>query len=418
MEVTNPGVGNSTSQCNGNQHLLPRDWQIRALTDLVEFLDGMRRPVKETDRASMRGDIPYYGASGIVDYVDKYLFDEELVLLSEDGENIISRSLPLAFRITGKAWVNNHAHVLRPKTVVDARFLTAYLESLNYERFNSGTAQPKLNKAAVANLAIALPKSYQEQSRIADALTDTDALIDSLEQLLTKKRQIKQGAMQELLTGKRRLPGFTGRWAETTLFDLAGRKKDLFDDGDWIESEHIRNEGIRLIQTGNIGVGRFIDKEEKKYIDDRSFSQLRCKPLQIGDLLICRLADPAGRACVLPNIEEDKVVTSVDVTIFRPSSDTASREFLAQFFSRPMWFKAVGELSGGTTHKRIARGALGHIGITLPGLAEQAAIAEVLSDLDAAITAIESRLTKARALKQAMAQALLAGRIRLVEPTA
>ncbi len=279
-----------------------------------------------------------------------------------------------------------------------------------------------LNQRTLAELNLHIPISVNEQTSIADALSDADALIDALEQLQTKKRQIKQGAMQELLTGKRRLPGFTGPWAEATLFDLAGRRKDLFDDGDWIEAEHIRNEGIRLIQTGNIGVGRFIEKEEKKYIDDRSFSQLRCKQLQIGDLLICRLAEPAGRACVLPNIEEDRVVTSVDVTIFRPPSDTASREFLAQVFSRPQWFKAVGELSGGTTHKRIARGALGRMAITLPGLAEQAAIAEVLSDMDAEITTLESRLTKARALKQAMAQALLTGRIRIPlspqEPTA
>lgn len=112
------------------------------------------------------------------------------------------------------------------------------------------------------------------------------------------------------------------------------------------------------------------------------------------------------------------MVTSVDVTIFRPPSDTASREFLEQVFSQPQWFKAVSELSGGTTHKRIARGALGRMEITLPGLAEQAAIAEVLSDMDAEIITIESRLTKARALKQAMAQALLTGRIRLVEPAA
>ena len=299
-----------------------------------------------------------------------------------------------------------------------AFLLEQFARSGKLQDYVTQTSIAHLPKEKFIALPIPRPATDDEQHRIASVLADADALIDSLEQLLTKKRQIKQGAMQELLTGKRRLPGFTGRWTETTLFDLVGRKKDLFDDGDWIESEHIRSEGIRLIQTGNIGVGCFVEKEEKKYIDDRSFSQLRCKQLQIGDLLICRLADPAGRACVLPNIEEERVVTSVDVTIFRPPADTASREFLVQAFSRPQWFKAVGELSGGTTHKRIARGALGRMAITLPSLAEQAAIAEVLSEMDAAIIALESRLSKARALKQAMAQALLTGRIRLVEPTA
>lgn len=311
---------------------------------------------------------------------------------------------------------------VRPKGEHCPEYVAAQFQSFRVRQWlsmnSTGTTMASMNQEVLSRAAIPFPPTLAEERSIADALTDADALIDSLEQLLTKKRQIKQGAMQELLTGKRRLPGFTGQWSETTLFDLAERRKDLFDDGDWIESEHIRSKGIRLIQTGNIGVGRFIEKEDKKYIDDRSFSLLRCKELRVGDLLICRLADPAGRACVLPNMEDDRVVTSVDVTIFRPPSDTASREFLEQVFSQPQWFKAVSELSGGTTHKRIARGALGRMEITLPGLAEQAAIAEVLSDMDAEIITIESRLTKARALKQAMAQALLTGRIRLVEPAA
>ena len=160
----------------------------------------------------MRGTIPYYGASGIVDYVNDYLFDEDLILLGEDGENILSRNRRLAFRIAGKAWVNNHAHVLKPTPDVSIGFLTDSLELLNYERFNSGTAQPKLNKQTCMGIPIPFPPTFTEQEAIAEALSDADALIESLEQLLTKKRQIKKGAMQELLTGKKRLPGFSGKW--------------------------------------------------------------------------------------------------------------------------------------------------------------------------------------------------------------
>ncbi len=220
--------------------------------------------------------------------------------------------------------------------------------------------------------------------------------------------------MQQLLTGQTRLPGFSGEWVNRTLIELAERRKELFDDGDWIESEHIRSEGVRLIQTGNIGVGCFVDKEDKKFIDDRSFALLRCKELVAGDLLICRLADPAGRACVLPVIGDDRVVTSVDVTIFRPPAETVNRVFLAQVFSTPEWFKAVSDRSGGTTHKRISRGALGRIEVKLPSLPEQSAIAAVLADMDADLSALESRLAKTRALKQGMMQELLTGRTRLV----
>jgi type I restriction enzyme S subunit len=188
--------------------VIPKDWSVRPLGETVTFLDGKRRPVKDADRARMRGSIPYYGASGIVDYVNDYLFDDDLILLGEDGENIVSRNCRLAFRISGKAWVNNHAHVLKPNHDISIGFLTDYLESLNYERFNSGTAQPKLNKQTCYGIPVALPPTRAEQEAVAEALSDADALIESLEQLLTKKRRLKQGAMQELLTGKIRLRAF------------------------------------------------------------------------------------------------------------------------------------------------------------------------------------------------------------------
>lgn len=202
-------------------------------------------------------------------------------------------------------------------------------------------------------------------------------------------------------------------WDVKTLFDLAYRRKELFDDGDWIESEHITSTGVRLVQTGNIGVGSFIEKDIKKYIYEESFASLKCKQLKNGDLLICRLADPAGRACVLPDIGEERIVTSVDVTIFRPPPHVADRHFLSNVFSTPGWFRAVGDRSGGTTHKRIARGALGKISVQLPPLPEQQAIAEALSDADALIESLEQLLAKKRQIKQGAMQELLTGEQRL-----
>ena len=87
--------------------VIPEDWEVCGLGEAADFLDGMRKPVKSIDRAKVQGIYPYYGASGIVDYVNDYLFDDELILLGEDGENILSRNLPLAFQVSGKIWVNN-----------------------------------------------------------------------------------------------------------------------------------------------------------------------------------------------------------------------------------------------------------------------------------------------------------------------
>ncbi|MCX8730285.1 restriction endonuclease subunit S [Gilliamella sp. B2969] len=206
-------------------------------------------------------------------------------------------------------------------------------------------------------------------------------------------------------------------WEVKTIFELVNFQKSLFDDGDWIEAKHITNKGIRLIQTGNIGIGRYVEKDAKKYIFEESFETLKCKELYKGDLLICRLAEPAGRACVLPDIGEDKVITSVDVTIFRPSNEIANREFYNQYFSSSDWFKFVLEQVGGTTHKRISRGSLGKIPVVYPEPKEQTAIANALSDVDLLITELEKLIAKKQAIKTATMQQLLTGRTRLPQFT-
>lgn len=198
-----------------------------------------------------------------------------------------------------------------------------------------------------------------------------------------------------------------GDWEVKTILELADSKKQLFDDGDWIESEHITSDGIRLIQTGNIGIGKFIEKEDKKYINELSFAKLNCKQLFEGDLLICRLAEPAGRACLLPKLPYDKIITSVDVTIFRPRAEVADRIFLMNVFSTSNWFKQIYESVGGTTHKRISRGSLGKVLVQVPNIEEQKAIAQVLSDTETLIQTLEQKLVKKRAIKQGAMQQLL-----------
>ena len=299
----------------------------------------------------------------------------------------------------------------------ESPYLCHYVNSEMGQQFFTqsqiGGAQKNVNVATLRKMPVPIPK-LPEQRAIAEALSDVDGLLGGLDRLIAKKRDLKQAAMQQLLTGQTRLPAFPGEWEVKTLFELAARKKELFDDGDWIESEHITTEGIRLIQTGNIGIGSFVEKDDKKYINEASFASLRCKQLKQGDLLVCRLADPAGRACVLGDIGEDRIVTSVDVTIFRPPAELADRQFLSQVFSTSDWFRAVSDRSGGTTHKRISRGALGRLSINLPPLPEQTAIATVLSEMDGELAVLEQRREKTRALKQAMMQELLTGRTRLV----
>jgi type I restriction enzyme S subunit len=196
-------------------------------------------------------------------------------------------------------------------------------------------------------------------------------------------------------------------WEVKTIIELALNRKELFDDGDWVEAEHIQNQGIRLIQTGNIGIGRFHEKGVKKFINQDSFDILKCKELLVGDVLICRLAEPAGRACIFPNTQDERTITSVDVTIFRPPANVVDRQYLNQIFTSNKWLSSVSENSGGTTHKRISRGKLGKIKISIPNISEQKAIATALSDMDELIAQTEKLIEKKKAIKQGVMQELL-----------
>ena len=145
----------------------------------------------------MRGSYPYYGASGIIDYVNDYIFDGEYILLGEDGANIITRSIPLAFKIKGKCWVNNHAHVLEVKSGYNIDFVCNVLDSLNYENLNTGTAQPKLNRENCESILLCVP-TLDEQDKIAGCLNSIYKDIDLYTNKLTQLANHKRGLVQHL----------------------------------------------------------------------------------------------------------------------------------------------------------------------------------------------------------------------------
>jgi type I restriction enzyme S subunit len=144
-------------------------FESKSLREVVEFADGRRVPLNEKERASRKGPYPYYGASGVIDRVDDYIFDEPLILLSEDGFNLVNRTTRVAFKVSGKIWVNNHAHVLRPKAGINIDYLVDYLESISLEPFITGTYQRKLNKSECERIPVPVPPP-QIQSEIADKI--------------------------------------------------------------------------------------------------------------------------------------------------------------------------------------------------------------------------------------------------------
>lgn len=170
-------------------------WEVKSLGKVAENLDNQRIPITSGDRPS--GNIPYYGASGIVDYVENFIFNEDLLCVSEDGANLVARTYPIAFPISGKTWVNNHAHVLRFQSAYTQKFVEVYLNSIKLEDFITGMAQPKLNKAMLDRIPIPHPR-VPEQQFIADCLSSLDDLISAESHKLEKLKTQKTGLMQQL----------------------------------------------------------------------------------------------------------------------------------------------------------------------------------------------------------------------------
>ena len=170
---------------------------LKPLGKVSENLDNRRVPIASTERIA--GEIPYYGASGIVDYVEGFIFDEDLLCVSEDGANLVARSYPIAFPISGKTWVNNHAHVLRFQNACTQKCVEMYLNSIQLNDFITGIAQPKLNKAMLDRIPFPHAR-MPEQQRIAECLSTLDTLITTENQKLEAFKTYKKGLIQQLFT--------------------------------------------------------------------------------------------------------------------------------------------------------------------------------------------------------------------------
>jgi type I restriction enzyme, S subunit len=397
--------------------VIPEEWEVKPLAEVADFLDGRRRPVKDSERGKMRGDIPYYGASGIVDYVNSFLFDEELILLGEDGENILSRNCRLAFKIAGKTWVNNHAHVLRPKPGVSLDYLAGFLESLDYRQYNTGTAQPKLNKAICSNIPAICPP-FPEQCAIAEALSDVDALLAKLCRLIAKKCDLKQAAMQQLLTGQTRIPGFHGEWEVKTFGELFN-----FSGGYSASRDQLSAEGHCYLHYGDIhgATKTFVDvRADFQNIPklDIPLKQVASKSLlEDGDVVFVDASEDdegTSRHVVVVNKDKKPFISGLHTIVAKSKTDELAPEYRRYCFQtaairQQFLFYAVGTKVSGISKTNIPK-----LTMPVPKVPEQTAIAQVLSDMDAELAALVQRREKTHAVKQGMMQELLTGRTRLV----
>ena len=415
--------------------LLPVDWQLRPLGAITKLMTNGFVGTATTHYAPEETGVLYvqgynveansFNLSGVKYVTDSFHHAHQKSCLRE-GDLLTVQTGDVGLTTVVPPFLvgaNCHALIISRlnRTAAEPRYVSHYLNCTQgrarLKFIETGTTMKHLNVGDLLDFLVPQPP-LEEQVSIARALTDADALIDSLEQLLTKKRQIKQGAMQELLTGKRRLPGFSSPWIDGWLGQVIAEliagvsvNSDVHEGGVGVPS---------VVKTSALKGGAF-DASECKPIVPADLARAVTQP-RMNTLLISRMNTPdlVGEVGYVDR-DYDWLYLPDRIWMTRMrSSDCVCVRWLGYMLSSTPYKRLIGDTATGTSSsmKNIAKDALLSVPVPYPDVAEQAAIAEVLSDLDADIATLEARLTKARALKQAMAQALLTGRIRLVPPHA
>ena len=380
--------------------IIPEEWEVKRLGEVCDFLDSQRIPIKDSERGKMKGKYPYYGASGIIDYVNDYIFDDDLILLGEDGANIIMRSTPLAFLVSGKVWINNHAHVLKAKKDFNRYYICNYLESLSYDKYNTGTAQPKLNREVCEKIPMLIPNK-DEQGQIANLLITWDTAIEKQSELIEKLTLRKRALMQQLLTGKKRLPGYSGEWKRMAIKTFA-----------------------KEVSIRNNRSDEYIVLSCTKYDGLVPSLEYFGKQIYSNDLSSYKIVPKNHFVYATNHIEEGSIgyqsyygngLISPMYTVFSTNDNMVDDIFLFAILKSHHLIYLYQSMMEGSINRRggLRWDSFSTIKIDLPSLDEQKAISVFLNDMDKEIELANKKLANLKSQKRGLMQQLLTGKKRI-----
>ena len=378
-----------------------REWT--SLGKICENLDRIRHPITKSKRK--KGNIPYYGASGIVDYVADFLFDEDLLLVSEDGANLLARTYPIAFSISGKTWVNNHAHVLRFANIESQHFIEYYLNSISLEAYVSGMAQPKLNQKKLNSIPVPLT-TLAEQKRIVAILDDAFAAIDKVvantEKNLANARELFNSYLNALLSGNE------NNWVNIELSELT----EHITDGDHSPPPKSAT-GIPFITISNIDkTNNTIDFSDTFFVPKSYYQTLKGKRRpQYGDVLYT-VTGSFGIPVIIDFKKE--FCFQRHIGLIRPTNEIDSKCLYYILLSRMVREQAT-ERATGTAQKTISLKVLRSIVIPKIPIDEQLDFVSRLDSLSGQTQKLESiyqqKLSALAELKQSILQKAFSGEL-------
>lgn len=406
---------------------LPHDWSVSTVGEefhvqLGKMLDSEKNV--GTPKPFLGNRAVQWGRVDVNDIGDirmspsdlqRYRLKQGDLLVCEGGE--VGRSAIWRDQLE-ECYYQKALHRLRAKRGYSHEFMAAVLEQLarngKLQDYITQTSIAHLPKEKFVALPIPRPATEDEQCRIAHALSNADSLIDSLEQLLTKKRQIKQGVMQELLTGKRRLR-LAHDWHPLRLGDIATLNARIGWQG--LTTAEYKERGDYLLVTGTEFNSGRIRWDGCHYVDQKRYDQDKNIQLTVGDVLVTK--DGTIGKVALIELLPMPVTLNSGIFVVRPKNNAFHPGFFYYLLTSSAFSCFLSQLSAGSTINHLYQKDFVDFKFRAPkDLCEQRDIFHALDALDSEIAAIEARLTKARSIKQAMAQALLTGRIRLVGTSA
>ena len=398
--------------------VIPEDWECKSLGDICGLKSGLSITSKDIDDAS---GYPCFGGNGLRGYAENYTHDGEFALIGRQGALCGNVQ-----HVTGKFFASEHALVASPARSIESAWLATYLARMNLNQYSESSAQPGLSAEKLKVLKLIVP-ALKDQKAIAKALFDTDALLSELEKLIAKKQAIKTATMQQLLTGRTRLPQF----AQHSDGSKKGYKQSELGEipEDW-EAKNFGDLFEPSITRKKINPSEMVSFVGMQDVSERAQlvnqSQIQYSNIRSGftyfekdDVLVAKITPcfENGKGCHAVNLKTDIGFGSTEFHVLRATNLSDSR--FIYFWTTRESFRAEleTEMVGSAGHRRVPLAALQNYLIPCPSdKQEQTAIATILSDMDAEIQALEQRLNKTRQIKQGMMQELLTGKTRLVVP--
>ena len=359
---------------------------VKYLPDMCDNLDSQRIPITGSDRKT--GSIPYYGASGVVDYVEKYIFDEELLLVSEDGANLVMRNSPIAFSVSGKTWVNNHAHVLRFSDQWLRQYVELYLNSISLEPYITGTAQPKLNQQMLNNIPIPVPDESQIRY-IVTCTTCVHKLISLRKQQIAKLDELVKARFVEMF-------GNIPAEEKKTMADVC----KIITDGTH-QPPKFSQTGIPFLFVSNI-VTNEIHYDAEKFISEETYSELiKRTPIEIGDILLSTVGSYGHPAVVK---SDRPFCFQRHIAYLKPNATMVNSEFLRGAILSADVQKQIDERVKGIAQKTLNLSEIRKLQLPIPLMEQQEQFAAFVEQTDKSKLTIQQSLDKLELMKKALMQ--------------